>query len=179
MGGLGSRGQPVAVGGRGLAVGVLVCLACASPLRLEEGRWRHGALGYEIDAPAPGWVPLEVDGADLAFRGPDGATQSLSSRCHTPLAEPRILARHLVIGLPDRSRLEARAVLVDGRPGWLQRYEIRVDASRRRLTSVTTVVHECVIDFVLVEADAPGGAAAEFDRWWGSFQWMTRDQGTS
>ena len=148
-------------------MGVLVCLACASTLRLEEGRWRHGALGYSIDALAPGWVPLEVDGVDLAFRGPGGATTSLSSRCHTPLAEPRVLARHLVIGLPDRSRLEARAVLVDGRPGWLQRDEVTVDASIRQLTSVTTVVRECVIDFVLVEPGTAPGSAQEFERWVG------------
>jgi hypothetical protein len=157
-------------------VGVLVCLACASTFRLEEGRWRHGRLGYSIDAPAPGWVPLEADGADLPFLGPGGATRSLSSRCHLSLAEPKILARHLVIGLPDRSRLEGRAVLVDGRPGWLQRYEVRLDASTRRLTSVTTVVRECVIDFVLVEPDAAPGSAQEFERWWGSFRWPVASQ---
>jgi hypothetical protein len=176
MGVVGSRGQPVAASGRGFAVGVLVCLACASTLRLEDGRWRHGALGYSIDALAPGWVPLELDGVDLAFRGPSGATRSLSTRCHTPLAEPPVLARHLVIGLPDRSRLEARAVLVDGRPGWLQRYEVTVDASTRQLTSVTTVVRECVIDFVLVEPRAAPGSAQEFERWWGSFRWNVKPQ---
>ncbi len=175
MGGVGSRGQPVAAR-RGFAVGVLVCLACASTLTLEEGRWRHGRLGYSIDAPTPGWVPLEVDGVDLAFRGPGGSTRSLSSRCHTSLAEPKVLARHLVIGLPDRSRLGARAVLVDGRPGWLQRYEIRLDAVTRRLTSVTTVVRKCVIDFVLVEPDTAHGSAQEFERWWGSFRWNVKPQ---
>ena len=176
MGVVGSPGRPVAASGRGFAVGVLVCLACASTLRLEEGRWRHGVLGYSIDAFAPGWVPLEVDGVDLAFRGPGGAVTSLSSRCHTSLAEPQILARHLVIGLRDRTRLEAGAVLVDGRPGWLQRYDVTVDASTRRLTSVTTVVRECVIDFVLVEPHPASGSAQEFERWWGSFRWNVKPQ---
>jgi hypothetical protein len=177
MGGVGSRGQSVAASGRGFAVCVLACLACASTLRLEEGRWRHGGLGYSVDAPAPGWVPLELDGADLAFRGPGGATRSLSSSCHTPLADAQVLARHLVIGLPERSRLEARGVRVDGRPGWLQRYEVTLDASTRRLTSVTTVVRECVIDFLLVEPDTAPGSAQEFELWWGSFRWNVNPQG--
>ena len=176
MGVVGSRGQPVAASRSGFAVSVLVCLACTSTLVLEGGHWRHGTLGYSIEALAPGWVPLRVDGVDLAFRGPGGATTSLSSRCHTPLARPQILARHLVIGLPDRSLLEARAVVVDGRPGWLQRYELSVDAATRRLTSVTTVVRECVIDFVLVEPHPASGSAQEFERWWGSFRWNAKPQ---
>jgi hypothetical protein len=176
MGVVWSRGRPVAARGRGFAVGALVCLACTSTLRLEEGRWRHGALGYSIDAPAVGWVPIEVERADLAFLGPGGATRSLSSRCHLSLAEPKVLARHLVIGLPDRSRLEARAVSVDGRPGWLQRYEIRLDGSSRRLTSVTTVVRECVIDFVLVEPAPAPEPPPEFERWWRSFHWNPKPE---
>jgi hypothetical protein len=155
-------------------VSALACLAVASTVMLEGGRWHHRGLGYSIEAPAAGWQPLQVEGADLAFRGPGGFTQSVSSRCDTPLAGPRTLARHLVVGLPDRSRLEARAVEGDGRPGWLQRYELKLDATTRRLTTVTVVMGRCVVDFVLVEPGAEPGSEAEFERWWGSFRWAAQ-----
>lgn len=159
-------------------MGALACLACASTLVLEGERWRHLPLGYTIDAPGPGWLVLGVEGADLAFRGPEGASLSLSSRCNTPLAPPRVLARHLVIGLPDRSLLQAGAVELEGQPGWAQRYEVQVEGRTHLLSSVTVVTHGCVIDFALVEPGSSQISQAAFERWWRSFRWSAEAGGT-
>lgn len=177
MGVGGRRRRPIATAsGRGLALGVLAAgLACATPWSLEGGRWRHRERGYSIEAPGAGWQPVEVSGADLAFQRPEGAMLTLATRCHTPLAEPRILARHLVIGLHGPIRRASRAVRVDGHAGWLERWDVQGPGGARQLETVTAVVAGCVVDFVLLES-VPPGSQADFERWWGSFRWPAGEE---
>ncbi|MEN8181013.1 MAG: hypothetical protein ABFS46_00600 [Myxococcota bacterium] len=150
---------------------MLIGLACAQDVVLEGGRFVHRRLGYTIEQPGGQWSALPVEGADLAFRGPGNATLSLSSRCRTSVAAPRVLARHLVIGVPDRSPLEGSAVEVDGGEGWFQRTLVRLDEQSRWLDSVTTVRGDCVLDFLLLAPVDSPELQAEFSGWWQSFRW--------
>jgi hypothetical protein len=143
--------------------------ACASPLVVQDGGgFAHRARGWRIDAPDAAWTRASVDGAELAFRGPEGSWMSLASRCGIARAEPRVLVRHLAIGLPDRNLVREGEVRVDGRPGWSQTWRTRAGGAERELEAVSVVADGCVYDFVRVAP--PGAAVQDFERWLASFR---------
>jgi hypothetical protein len=148
--------------------------ACASELVPEAGRFHHRRLGFTLDDPratAPEWQRVRLEGAELAFRSPEGAAMSLILSCERAhAASPRLLARQLLIGLEAPELRESRAVTVDGAAGWLQVAEAH-DAGRPvRLRSVTRPGPPCNLDFVLVGVAGPPAREADFERWWGSFR---------
>lgn len=155
------------------AVGAIACglqgTACASALVLRGDYFEHTELGYRIERPGGAWTRASLEGADLVYQAA-GGTMSLISRCHTPLADPRTLARHLVVGLRERTLRDEGGVEVDGRPGWFQRYETRLDGEPRVLKSVTTVANGCIFDWVLVVSAESDLLESSFDRWWVSFR---------
>lgn len=158
-------------GWRVALLGALVGGACAPTLLAVDGRFVHRERGFSVAAPGAGWSRVSLEGADLAFRGPRGTAMSLASRCGTPLAAPRVLARHLVIGVEGRRALGGESVEVGGWPGWLERFEVEEDDGEvRRLCTLTVVADGCVYDWLLVTPSPPDeGLDEAFDRWWSSF----------
>ena len=162
--------------GRGLAIPALLAVAlhgsaCASPGVVQDGGgFADPARGWRVAAPDAAWTRSSVDGAELAFRGPGGAWMSLASRCGILRADPRVLVRHLAIGLPGRSLVREGELRVDGRAGWSQTWRTRAGDAERELEASSVVAGDCVYDFVLVAPPGAPGAAQEFERWRGSFR---------
>jgi hypothetical protein len=109
-----------------------------------------------------------VEGATLAFRraGPD--TISLVSRCGQPVASPQIMARHLVIGIPDRTDVASGPIEIAGRSGWAQTFDTRRDDVEVRVKTVSLVAGDCSFDWVLASAGGFDAAERAFDAWWQS-----------
>ncbi len=149
---------------------VLAVSGCRTAIGLEDGRYHHPRRGYVIDRPDGAWKPVSAEGADLALRGAQGQMMSLSSRCRTPLASPRVLARHLRIGMGAHRVRAGAAVDVDGHPGWMQIFDARDGQAFVRVKTVTSVVPPCVYDFVLVARHSFPEADRRFDAWWHSFR---------
>jgi hypothetical protein len=147
--------------------------ACAGPLRATETGWSNPRQDYAIGAPdGPGapWTRVDVEGAVLAFRRPGAEGMSLQSQCGRPVAPAALMARNLLIGLPDHTAVTGAPVQVAGRSGWQQRFEATREGTPVHVVTVTLVAGDCSFDFVL--ASAGGSAAAEqaFDAWWRSFR---------
>ncbi len=164
--------------GLGLATLLLALLqtpACASGLSRGGGEFRDGrgfAIGDPMAPgadPAPGWSRLRVDGASLAYRARDGTTMSWLVGCGRPLAKPKVLARHLMIGLRGRALTAEGPVAVDGGEGWFQRISAREAGKTVQMKTVTHVAGRCVHDWLLVGRGDLSGTEAAFDRWWSSF----------
>jgi hypothetical protein len=143
--------------------------ACARDLVAENGGWRSLRDGYWIGSPGPEWRRVELDGAALAFRQGDQGSLSLQARCGRPLADPAILARQLVIGIPERTLREAAPSSVAGLPAWTQTFDARLDGRTLRTKSVTLVAGACAYDLVLVAGEDFGPSERSFDAWVRSF----------
>jgi hypothetical protein len=152
---------------------ILQTFACASDLAFEDGRYRDRRRHYSIAEPegeGSEWRRVRAQGTVLAFQGPGGASMSLIEECGLPPAEPRILARQLLIGLEGRKLVEEGPVGEGGSPGWRQRVDAARSGEPVRLETVTRVIGECSYDWILV---VPGGLEeleSVFDRWWRSFR---------
>lgn len=153
---------------------LLLGAGCAtSPLTRTDGGFRHGRHDYSVEAPGgpgPAWQRVKVEGAVLAYRrrGPD--TMSLQSRCGKPVAAPQLMARHLVIRLPDRSLVAAGPIAVDGRNAWTQTFDTVQTGVSVRVKTVTLVALDCTFDFVLASTGSFEPAEQSFDAWWESFR---------
>jgi hypothetical protein len=149
---------------------------CASPVLVEEaGGLRHTRHGYWIDAPPsamPRWERVEVKGAEIAYRRDGPVWMTLSSRCEIPLTRPRILARHLRIGIPAHTLREETAVRSHGMRGWQQVFDASEDGVIVRVKTVTLVLGGCALDAMLSARDGAGYDAAQpgFDAWWRSLR---------
>ena len=149
-------------------LGLLLILGCAGDLVAVEGGFRHRRHGYILGLPEgtdPPWHRVEIEGAVIAFRRPGPQTISVQSSCGRSVTDPAILSRHLVIGV-DRQVLEqAGPTVVDGRNAWTQTFDTPEGV---RIKTVTAVVSDCVIDWILAARQGPGFEDAEraFDAWW-------------
>lgn len=155
----------------GLLGAALTLWACAGPLSEVDGDFTHTRHGYRIGSPpaaTPPWRRVSFDGAVLAYRRPGPIWMTLSSRCRLPLTEPRILARHLRIGLPEHTLRLAEAVETRGLRGWQQIFDTREKDEIVRVKSVTFVVKRCALDWLLSARGGEGFERAEvdFDAWW-------------
>jgi hypothetical protein len=168
-------------GARGFGIvvwllGILQTSACASDLVFEDGRHRHRLRHYSIANPGgegSAWRRVEVDGAELAFQGPDRATMSLIEQCGRSRAEPRVLARQLWIGLEGRTLVDEGPVGADGSRGWIQRLDATANGETVRLKTVTRLIGECSYDWILVVPSGLEGPETAFDQWWKSFRGPT------
>ena len=164
------------------ALGLTLLLpACARDLVRENGEWRSTRAGFRIAEPAAtpgpdaaagpdaGWERFDLEGAALAFRRGKLETMSLQARCGRPVAAPAILARHLVIGLPERTLRQAGPVRVAGQSGWTQTFDARLENRTVRLKTVTLVAAGCVYDLMLVSKGEFEPAERVFDAWVASF----------
>lgn len=143
----------------------------------ENGEWRSTRAGFRIAEPAaaPGpdavagadadWERFDLEGAVLAFRRGKLETMSLQARCGRPVAAPAILARHLVIGLPERTLRQEGPVLVAGQSGWTQTFDARLENRTVRLKTVTLVAAGCAYDLILVSTGEFEPAERAFDAW--------------
>jgi hypothetical protein len=148
-----------------LGIALLWLPGCAHDLVAEDGGWRSTREGWRIDAPAPGWERFELEGAALAFREGREKSMSVQARCRRPLAEPAILARHLVIGIPEHTLRQAGPAAVAGRSGWTQTFDARLDGRTVRVKTVTLVAAGCAYDFVLVAGEGFEASEQDYDAW--------------
>jgi len=103
---------------------------------------------------------------------------SLQVRCGVPLAAPETLARALRIGIAASGLRDQHEVVIDGRPGWAQVFDVAPDEARAgqggavavRVKTVTRTDARCVQDFVLVASGDWPAAESAFDAWWASFR---------
>jgi hypothetical protein len=161
-------------GAVGLALWIPVLLlgaGCASTsLSVTEGGFEHRRHDFTINGAPAGWKRVDVEGAVLTYRRRGPNTMTLQSRCGRPVATPQLMARHLVIGLPDRELVAAGPIPVDGRNGWAQVFDtVRGDVSIR-VKTVTVVASDCTFDWVLGSTGDFDAAEVEFDAWWGTFR---------
>jgi len=147
----------------------LLLLACAHDLVAENGGWRSKREGFRIGEPGAGWERFDLEGADLAFRQGGSETISLLARCGRPVASPAIMARHLMIGIPERTLRQAGPFLVGGRSGWTQTFDARLEGRTVRIQTVTLVTAGCAYDFLVVAAGDPEPAQRAFEAWVDSF----------
>jgi hypothetical protein len=158
------RGGPLACA----PLGLLLILGCAGDLVAVEGGYRHRRHGYTLSVPEgsdPPWRRVEIEGAAIAFRRRGPQTISVQSSCRRSVTEPAILSRHLVIGVDGQLLQQAGPAVVDGRNAWTQTFDTPEGV---RIKTVTAVVGDCVIDWILAAQRGPGFEDAEraFDAWW-------------
>ena len=154
---------------------LVVCLAagCASDLQRTPTGFHHRKHGYSIGIPdgvGPAWTETEVEGAWIAFRRPGRETIALQSRCGRPVADAAVMARNLVVGVGERTLLQAGPVAVGGSNGWLQTFDVVSDGIEARVTTVTAVIEDCTFDWTLVSKGEPLETRQAFDTWWATFE---------
>lgn len=169
------RGSPGGWGARWpvLAVVGAAALACASPVTLEDGRFRARASGAsvaDLAAQEPGWRRSESPGALLAYAAQDGARAAWVQQCRSAVAAVRPEAHALLVRLEGAEIEREGPVEVAGREAW-RIHASALDGGRRvPLETVTRISPAgCTDDFLLF---APAGLAAHepaFERWWASF----------
>jgi hypothetical protein len=152
-------------------LGLPLLIGCASgPYAVDGGRLVHARHGFSVSIPErPPWEPISLGGA-AAFRGEGSARMSLQSRCGRPVAAPHIMARHLVIGLPERTLRQSGPVSVDDWPGWYQVFDTLNGGTAVRVKTVTLVVEHCTFDWILSARSGFEAAEPSFDAWWRSFE---------
>ena len=152
-----------------LGLALLLPSACVRDLVAEAGGWRSTRDGYRIGEPGEGWERFDLEGAALAFRHGKSETISLQTRCGRPVASPEIMARHLMIGIPERTLRQAGPFQVAGRSGWTQIWDARLEERTVRVQTVTLVTTDCAYDFLVVAAGEPEMAQRDFVAWVESF----------
>jgi hypothetical protein len=88
------------------------------------------------------------------------------------------MARHLLIGLRERTLVAAGPTQVEGRDAWAQTVDIVLEGDSVRVKTVTLVALGCSFDWILMTAGDFEPAEQAFDAWWGSFRLAPRyDEG--
>lgn len=155
----------------------LLSFGCATaPISLTEQGIKHRRHDYTIDRAPSRWERLKVEGTVLSYRRRGPNTMSLQSRCGKPVASPQLMARHLVIRLPERTLVAAGPIAVDGRNAWTQVFDTAQRDTTVRVKTVTLVARDCTFDWVLASSGDFEGAEVDFDAWWGSFRLGPRYQ---
>jgi hypothetical protein len=145
----------------GTMLGIPLCIACATgTFEPVDGRFHHRVHGYSLAEPE----------TVVAYRRHGSALMSLQSGCRRPLAGPQVMARHLVIGLPERTLRQAGPVAVGNWPGWTQTFDTLQEGTTVRVKTVTLTTNHCAIDWILTAAEGFEAAEPSFDRWWSSFR---------
>ena len=156
---------------------LLLGAGCATPSLSVSGQgFSHRRHDYTIGRAPEGWERVKVDGAAIAFRRSGPNTMSLQSRCGKPVATPQLMARHLVIRLPDRTLVSAGPIAVAGRSGWSQVFDTVEHGVSVRVKTVTLVAQDCTFDWVLASTGSFDAAEVDFDAWWASFELGPRYQ---
>jgi hypothetical protein len=150
-----------------LVVAALALGACAGR-RIVDGVY-HAPAGYRVRLPGPAWTVAGDSRADLELRHRTApAGMLVNAVCDPAVAGRRrdVLARHLLLGLRDRTVLEANELPVNGRMAIHRLLEgrMRQGDERVRVESFTVTGEGCVYDLLYV------AAPAAFDDWRGDFR---------
>ena len=94
---------------------------------------------------------------------------SLHASCDRRLAEPRIMARHLRIGIGRHVVRSEGPVTHRGLAGWQATFDVGDERGAVRVRTVTLIDGGCVIDFVF-SGGGEGTAERDFDRWWQGYE---------
>jgi hypothetical protein len=154
---------------------LLLAAACARDPVLENGVWHSRRAGFRIGEPAAAagadgrWEQFDLEGAALAYRRGKLETMSLQARCGRPVASPAVMARHLVVGIPERTLREGGPREIAGRSGWLQIFDARLEGRSVRIETLTLVAEGCAYDLLLVTEGDFEPAERCFDAWAASF----------
>lgn len=146
---------------------------CAGPLAAREDRIVHQRRGWSVADPAAfaeAWRRVEVEGALAAYRGPGGASMTLTQACQRSEIPLPVLAREILLGLDAREVRSAGPVEVGGAPGYRQVARARLGDRTVDVKTVTRRVDGCSLDWILVAPDGLEGVEPLFDRWWASFR---------
>ena len=143
---------------------------CASDIASVDGRYRHTRYDFTVGFPGPTWKRGEIEGAWIAFQRPGPQTMSMQARCGRPLTEPVIMARTLILGIPERRIIQSGPVQLAGGDGWTQTFDTRTDGVAVRVKTVTLVIEPCVYDWTLAASGDFEDAERAFDAWWTSFR---------
>jgi hypothetical protein len=180
---------------RRAALGLTLLLswtACARDPVWRDGEWVSERKGFRIGVPPPipaaeagagpdaeaprdvPWQRFRLEGAVLAYRRDERETLSLQARCGRPVTSPALMARHLVIGIPERVLREGGPRELAGHPAWLQSFDARLEGRTVRIKTLTLVAHGCAYDLLLVAEGDSAPAERAFDAWTATFA-LTRD----
>ncbi|MDP6980588.1 MAG: hypothetical protein QF570_18660 [Myxococcota bacterium] len=171
------RGINRAVGAWALVASIVATSAlgwgCASTGLTGHG-FRHHDHGYWLPHPQAiegwSWRIIDVDDAQLAYRGNRDAYMAVDSTCEASERDPAILGRQLLVGIANRNRVESDSFPFAGGQAYSQLVEADGEAARVvRTRTVTVVRDECVIDFVLAVAEGHPEVEASFEKWWRGF----------
>ena len=139
--------------------------ACAGR-RIVDGVYR-APDGYRVTLPGAAWDVAAESRADLELRNRTAPAGMLANGVCEPAVVRRtedVLARHLLVGLRDRTMIEANEVQVNGRVASHRLLEGRMSDERVRIESYTLKSDRCVYDLLYV------AAPDVFDAWRGDFQ---------
>jgi hypothetical protein len=122
---------------------------------------RKGDLSIRLGPVPPGWQPLHLEGADVAYRdlAHEGSVM-FDVRCHrrdddAPLA---VLTEHLIMGTTERETLNEETVPFDGREALHTRMRAKLDGVPMQYDVYVMKKDGCVHDLVYV---APPGRVAQ------------------
>jgi hypothetical protein len=148
-----------------LLAGVL--LAGCGGGRFVNGAYLNEAKRFRVELP-PGWVRIEMEGADLALRAPGGGvTLAVAASCPpAEEAEPPVLTRHLLFGLRQREFVRQEPVSLDGATGLKTQLRARAGAAGAAVLVEAVVVRRgnCLYDLLAVaRPETSEGGAAGFE----------------
>lgn len=143
-----------------LLTGVL--LAGCGGGHFVNGAYLNEAKGFRVELP-PGWQRIQVEGADVALRAPEGGvTLAVAASCPpAEEAEPTILTRHLLFGLRQRELVRQEPVSLDGAKGLKTQLRARAAGTPVLVEAVVVRRGNCLYDLLAVARPetADGGAA--------------------
>ena len=137
-----------------LAAGVAISFgagACAGK-RIEHGVF-HSPKGYRVTIPPGIWTVMRDSRADLELRhGSEPVGMAVNASCDggPPKGSLEMLARHLLIGLRDRSTIAAERTSVNGTVAGHSIVEGRLGESGDPMRVEVYVMRDarCVYDFI-------------------------------
>ena len=141
--------------------------ACAGP-NFDGRVYRNEELAFRVGPVPPGWRPIEVSEALLAFRDDThGATIAINGRCgkdgdDVPL---QALTHHLFLHFTDRDVVSQEVLPMDGRDAMRTEIVAELDGVPKRFTVYVLKKDGCVYDFMhIAEAGASTEGRVEFER---------------
>lgn len=167
MGGCGAQ-----LGAARWIVGFVLLFAAGcghGPLVRWDDGFRHRVHGFAVPPPParePPWRVIRIEGTDLAYQRGPHELMSLRASCTRPQAQPRILARHLRIGLGPHVVRSEGPVTQRGVAGWRQTFDVGDGAGAVRVQTVTLLDGRCTIDFLFSARDSFEASVPDFDAWW-------------
>lgn len=142
----------------------------------DRTRFEHPEWGFSVPYPQSfvaaseiTWRKLRVKDTDLAFRGPNDTFMAISSQCREQNADPAVLGRQLLVGLPNRSAVSRERFEFAGGLAFSQVVNSVKDDASVQTKTVTWVRGDCVVDWVLAAPDSIAEVETVFDLWWRGF----------